>query len=290
MKKNNKGYVLVELLAASIVILSLFTFVFTSLSPSRENIRNKIKYTDTDSTYTLFYFRKLFLKSFYDFKDKNYITLYDGNTCTDILDEETKKTCNDIASEIKKDKHDIKEIILTKNISKLKESYPESGKMYDYIKYIKNNTEDNEFLYILIKTSTGYSISNLYTDTIPCEFLKEDNTTEINIKANETTSLFMICTSKDELVEYNIPKENIIIKDKNGKDLSTIVESITYTNPKATEHQFMITLKTPQDIDDIEQPLTLTVKAFSIKNKKGTQNNDVLLNNINISKGDDTNA
>lgn len=289
MKKNNNGYVLVELLAASIVILSLFTFVFTSLSPSRDSIRNKIKFTDTDSTYTLFYFRKIFLKSFYDFGTSDYITLYDGNTCTDSIDEKTRTLCNDIAAKFKNDKHNINEIILTKNINKLKNSYPESGKMSEYIKYIKNNSEDNEFLYILIKTSTGYSMSNLYIDTIPCEFLNDDSSTEVELKPNETTSLFMLCISKDEMTEHDIAKENVELKDKNDKDLSSMIESITYSNPKATEHQFMITLKTPQDISNIEQPLTLRVKAFSMKNIKGTQNNDVLLENITI-KGDDTNA
>ena len=139
MKKNNRGFMLAELLAVTVVIMVLFFGVYTAFMPTVGVYEQRIIYNDVPSTYTIFYLRKMYLEEDINL-DKNYITLFDGKTCGNIKSE-NKNYCTKFAKE-----SGVKELILTKfNLSDIKNEY--EGELKDYIKYLpeyKNSTNKTE--------------------------------------------------------------------------------------------------------------------------------------------------
>ena len=189
--KNNKGFAMAELLAVSMVILLLFSILFSNYLPLVAEYENRLSYNDVTAEYAGYYVRKMYLtddnklsnsttriiangivrNSFYKVYDKNasinkvceqYVVNEQDGDKKDIA----KKYCNSILEE-----YAIEEIIITNySMTNIKSKYTKSsGKLYKYIQYLPeyNNTiytGNNDLYRIILKTKDGYATTPIDTD------------------------------------------------------------------------------------------------------------------------------
>ena len=189
--KNNKGFAMAELLAVSMVILLLFSILFSNYLPLVAEYENRLSYNDVTAEYAGYYVRKMYLtdnnelssstkrfinngivgKSFYKVYDKNasinkvceqYVVNEQDGDKKDIA----KKYCNSILEE-----YAVEEIIITNySMTDVKSKYTKSsGKLYKYIQYLpeyKNTiyTGNNDLYRIILKTKDGYATTPIDTD------------------------------------------------------------------------------------------------------------------------------
>ncbi len=59
LKKNKRGFVLVETLVVSVFIMGIFTYLYTQVIPLSGEFEKRQSYDDLDTTYVLFQTRKL---------------------------------------------------------------------------------------------------------------------------------------------------------------------------------------------------------------------------------------
>ena len=189
--KNNKGFAMAELLAVSMVILLLFSILFSNYLPLVAEYENRLSYNDVTAEYAGYYVRKMYLtdnnelssstktsinnvigrNSFYKVYDKNAsINKVCGQYVVNEQDGDKKviaeKYCNSIL-----DEYAIEEIIITNySMTDVKSKYTKSsGKLYKYIQYLpeyKNTiyTGNNDLYRIILKTKDGYATTPIDTD------------------------------------------------------------------------------------------------------------------------------
>lgn len=173
MKKiNNKGFMLAELLAVTVVILVIFTAIYINFYPTMGEYENRISYNDIDSTYDSYYF-KVFLLKYFDsnkttendilntISTNKYVTIVANNVCQYALTVGSF-SCSDLVNT-----YGIKEVILSNyQTANLKTTYPKTGLLYKYIQNLPDYvsaTNDEKVLYrIVTKTKTGYTSDQLY--------------------------------------------------------------------------------------------------------------------------------
>lgn len=188
--KNNKGFAMAELLAVSMVILLLFSILFSNYLPLVAEYENRLSYNDVTAEYAGYYVRKMYLtdnnelssstkrfinsgiggNSFYKVYDKNASI---NKVCEQYANEQdddkkvtARKYCNSIL-----DEYAIEEIIITNySMTDVKSKYTKSsGKLYKYIQYLpeyKNTiyTGNNDLYRIILKTKDGYATTPIDTD------------------------------------------------------------------------------------------------------------------------------
>ena len=180
-----------ELLAVSMVILLLFSILFSNYLPLVAEYENRLSYNDVTAEYAGYYVRKMYLtddnklsssttriiangigiKSFYKVYDKNASI---NKVCEQYVVNEqdgdkkviAEKYCNSIL-----DEYAIEEIIITNySMTDVKSKYTKSsGKLYKYIQYLpeyKNTiyTGNNDLYRIILKTKDGYATTPIDTD------------------------------------------------------------------------------------------------------------------------------
>ena len=188
--KNNKGFAMAELLAVSMVILLLFSILFSNYLPLVAEYENRLSYNDVTAEYAGYYVRKMYLTdnnelssstktsinngissaSFYKIYDKSSNI---NNVCNQYVNEQAddkkvtaRKYCNSILEE-----YGVEEIIITNySMTDIKSKYTKSsGKLYKYIQYLpeyKNTiyTGNNDLYRIILKTKDGYATTPIDTD------------------------------------------------------------------------------------------------------------------------------
>ena len=199
MKKNdvnNKGFAMSELLAASIIILLLFSILFANYLPLVAEFENRLAYTNVTANYGAFYVRRIYKDVLEDDATKalldqalgsaSYYTVYNKSNSEDSLNlvpDELKTQLRNIIN-----KYGIEEIIISKyNLSDLKsaDGYKRSsGSLYKYINYLPRydkglggKNQISEPYRILLKTSDfGYATTPILPDAytpIECFTLKD---------------------------------------------------------------------------------------------------------------------
>jgi len=171
MKKNNKGFMLTELMVVSVAILVLFIAVYSNFYPNIGEYENRLYYNNIDTEYALFYTRVMYLKYLKantttknnlltNVSNNNYVTLIENGSCnSSYFSNEFLNKCN-----INAKKFNIKTLILTSyNPEKIKKSAFTDGKLAKYISYIPNYNSDDELYRLIIKTDYGYANSNFYS-------------------------------------------------------------------------------------------------------------------------------
>ena len=188
--KNNKGFAMAELLAVSMVILLLFSILFSNYLPLVAEYENRLSYNDVTAEYAGYYVRKMYLTdnnelssstktsinngissaSFYKIYDKsskiNNVCSWYSNLQADDKKVAARNYCNNIL-----DEYGVEEIIITNySMTNVKSKYTESsGKLYKYIKYLPEYTNtiykgDNDLYRIILKTKDGYATTPIDTD------------------------------------------------------------------------------------------------------------------------------
>ena len=163
--KNNKGFALAEILAVTLVLMVIFTVLYSNFMPLSGEYAKAENYNDISSQYELHYFRKIFKE--YAEQDvlgsNNYKILIDNdiNECENV---KNKDICNSLKDELNPT------LILTKyNIKDLKnELKNDTNKLDDLRTYILNLPDYNdrnaqqELYRLIIKTNYGYATTKLY--------------------------------------------------------------------------------------------------------------------------------
>ena len=234
-KKNRgkKGFVMMEVLAITVVILIIFTTVFTMFMPTEGEYEQRIDYNHVSAQYAAFYMRKIYIDEEIDYdgntfdNNASYITLYDGENCAN-LDEDKKEYCESLAQEL-----DLKEVVLTTyNISKLKEDYA-GTELRDYIDYLPNYDnypyEKDEVYRLIVKTGDDhYASMPLYTEY-------QDRT--ITIKQNPGGSLTVYNESKNTSSTSSlIAQAEDIIRGEATTNPGWTFQHISYDGDKTLEN------------------------------------------------------
>lgn len=186
--KCSKGFAMAELLAVCLIVLVLFSVLFSNYLPLVAQYENRINYNDTTAEYASFYVRKVYNEALKDINIQNQIDEKIKNGYYTVYSKESNiKDYSFLKSEIDLDniisEYSIEEMIITSNnLSTVKEKYERNKSLYNYIKYLPsnaNNEEDIEKYRILLKTSNyGYSETEILTDNkTPVECFKLNGTT-----------------------------------------------------------------------------------------------------------------
>lgn len=164
-KSNNKGFMMAELLAVVVVVLVVFTVLYTNFLPTKGEYEKRIEYNDLDSMYSLYYLRFYILKNIRN----NPSTFTLNNEYEDLLVKHSDGniTCNtnyssvidNISCDDLVKKLNIKSAIITK----YKPSDDYTGDLKDYLKFLDIKDSSNELYRITIKTNTGYASSKLFS-------------------------------------------------------------------------------------------------------------------------------
>ncbi len=193
MKKNIlgiKGFAMSELLAASIVILLLFSILFANYLPLVSEFENRILYTDVTANYGAFYVRKIYKTALEDSQVKatlndglthdSYYTVYKKSSIDEaqLVSGELKSQLEDII-----DEYDIEEIIITNyKLDNLKGRNQEanaptrykksSGSLYNYINYLPYYSlavyegKVAEPYRIILKSKSGFATTQILPDPL----------------------------------------------------------------------------------------------------------------------------
>ena len=167
LKKNNKGFALAEILAVTLVLMVIFTVLYSNFMPLAGEYEKNISYKDVSSQYTLHYFKKMLLTKV----DKSALTL--DNKKFKVLD---SSICNSDASCTSLFNTFNPYLILTKyNISELKSDIANTTDetLKEFSSYIssspdyKNRDNQEEVYRLMIKTDSGYATSALFDVQVP---------------------------------------------------------------------------------------------------------------------------
>lgn len=187
--KNKKGFAMAELLAVSIVLLFIFSILFSNYLPLLAEYETRLSYNDVTAQYAAHYIRKMYMEAlkdegiqsqFNDVKkgDVGYKTVYKSGSNTDIYNHIAAVTnsnvswANDAEKKAKKKEieniiteYGIEEIIITKYKLKGNKDATETTK---YVKDEDGYKKDAGYLYNYINYLPNYEKS-IYTGNIEKE-------------------------------------------------------------------------------------------------------------------------
>lgn len=164
-KSNNKGFMMAELLAVVVVVLVVFTVLYTNFLPTKGEYEKRIEYNDLDSMYSLYYLRFYILKNI---RNNNSKVALNNNGYEDLLMQDSDGnitcnakyssvidniSCNDLVKRL-----NIKSAIITKY-----KPNDYTGDLKDYLNFLDIKDSSNELYRITIKTNTGYASSKLFS-------------------------------------------------------------------------------------------------------------------------------
>ncbi len=162
MKKfNNRGFMMAELLAVAVVVLVIFTVLFTNFVPTKGEYEKRIEYNDVESLYANYYLKVMLLRYFYNggsrinltLNSDNYLTIVEDGLCS------VNYSYGNFSCQLLADQYDITDAVITKY-----KPTNYTGPLSKYINYldIKDN-ETGELLRLTVKTKTGYSSDQFYS-------------------------------------------------------------------------------------------------------------------------------
>lgn len=252
--KSIKGFAMAELLAVSLVILVLFSVLFSNYLPLVAEYENRIMYNDVSAQYAAYYVRQIVKDAIENEKfgsqitainNKSYVSLFKGDNADNkicaLVDERDKDTCNKMIA-----LYDIKEVIVTNySLTKVKNKesgYKQSdGSLYEYIQYLPKYentiyTGENDLYRIILKADNKYATTPVKVDYYtPGECFKgEKNATGLTITNYSITG----GDCNENVVLTN---KQITIKDQLGNDIKGIVTKIgdhAFENKDITSIQF----------------------------------------------------
>ena len=249
--KSMKGFAMAELLAVSLVILVLFSVLFSNYLPLVAEYENRIMYNDVSAQYAAYYVRQIvkdaidknnFSTGITTINDDDYVSLFkysdEGNADNRICElasskynEEKARNSSKYACNKMLALYGIKEVIVTKySLADLKnrKKYKQSdGSLYEYIQYLPKYentiyTEENDLYRIILKADNKYATTPVkvdYTTPGKCFTGTKDSGNNLTITGyNEKDS--------DCGKEVVISTKQISIKDSSGNTITGIIKKI----------------------------------------------------------------
>lgn len=254
MKKNlksNSGYAMTEILIAAVVILGIFSLLFSNFLPLAAEYESRAIYNNPTSKYAAYYLRKMYINALEsktngidrkvvlneNIAKNNYYKVYDkkeNKLCDNILLED-KPFCENIIKQ-----YNIEEVIITNyKVQDLKKTYPKNGTFSNYIAHLpvyKDKTENGKELYrLILKTKDyGYATTEILSDyktNSKCFVGKIKSSDELEV----TNYLYDDKECSDKVI---IANDKVTIKDKSGNNISGTITKIgneAFMNKSITE-------------------------------------------------------
>lgn len=168
MEKNNKGFMMVELLVVAVVVLLIFTVMIVNFVPTKGEYERRLEYNDIDILYANYYMRVLMLRHFSNGTktrpalNNGYLKIVEDKTCKNNYNYTNSDGVNITCQELV-DMFEITDVVITKYNPNKSTSY--NGPLKEYINYldIENVENGSEVYRITTKTTEGYSSSKLYS-------------------------------------------------------------------------------------------------------------------------------
>ena len=249
--KSMKGFAMAELLAVSLVILVLFSVLFSNYLPLVAEYENRIMYNDVSAQYAAYYVRQIVKDAIDDenfsveitkINDNGYVSLFneekgenaDNKICTlasskyneEKATESSEKACNKMIA-----LYDIKEVIVTKyslaDLKNNKKYKQNDGSLYEYIEYLPKyeNTiykDGNDLYRIILKADNKYATTPVKVDyTTPGKCF-----TGTKYDGNNLTITGYNEEDPDCGKEVVISTKQISIKNNNGQTITGIIKKI----------------------------------------------------------------
>lgn len=162
MEKNNKGFMMVELLVVAVVVLLIFTVMIVNFVPTKGEYERRLEYNDIDILYTNYYMRVLMLRHFNTGTKKlptlnnGYLQVVENRVCKDNYNYTNKAgvnmRCQDLVN-----MYGITDVVITRY-----KPTDYNGPLKEYINYLDIEA-GNEVYRITTKTTEGYSSSKFYS-------------------------------------------------------------------------------------------------------------------------------
>lgn len=198
--KSMKGFAMAELLAVSMVVLLIFSILFSNYLPLVAEYENRLNYNNTSAQFAAYYARKIYngvinnkehnqfdgIEHAINSNTKYYVAYNSKMENSDICNSDISKLDSGDRYEIFGTRNDkeaisrcesifneygVEEIILTKyKLTEVKGGYTQNaGTLYNYIQYLpeyKNTVYqgDNDLYRIIIKTKDGYATTPIVVD------------------------------------------------------------------------------------------------------------------------------
>ena len=167
LKKNNKGFALAEILAVTLVLMVIFTVLYSNFMPLAGEYEKNISYKDISSQYTLHYFKKMLLtkvdKSTLSLNKEEYYKVLNSDICNNDA------TCTSLFNTFSSSKLILTNYNLTNLKTEIKNTQDETLK--EFSTYITNSPDyknrNDEVYRLIIKTDSGYATSALFDVKIP---------------------------------------------------------------------------------------------------------------------------
>ena len=249
--KSMKGFAMAELLAVSLVILVLFSVLFSNYLPLVAEYENRIMYNDVSAQYAAYYVRQIVKDAIDDenfsveittINKDGYVSLFkdsDVNNANNKICmlasskyndekaiESSKKACNEMIA-----LYDIKEVIVTKyslaDLKSNKKYKQNDGSLYEYIEYLPKyeNTiykDDNDLYRIILKADNKYATTPVKVDyTTPGKCF-----TGTKYGGNNLTITGYTENDSDCGKEVVISTKQISIKGSSGNTITGIIKKI----------------------------------------------------------------
>jgi hypothetical protein len=160
MKKNSKGFLLLETMLVSTFVISTLVFLYIQFVNLKNSYDTSFTYNTIPGLYAT--------KNIKDYiKDNNYSTIkkdvnkdtnnliyiYNDNTCNTKYFNDTLDYCNELMKKL-----NVKKVIMTsKDLTNLKKGLKENdldNELYNYIKKIKNSADYDYRLVAIFKDNT----------------------------------------------------------------------------------------------------------------------------------------
>ena len=194
--KNKKGFAMAELLAVSIVLLFIFSILFSNYLPLLAEYETRLSYNDVTAQYAAHYIRKMYIEALDDTTQSEILKTtinpdINSKGFYSALNKDSNSVCNQVLEKDKSncekiiEQYGIEEIIITKYKLKdandstteyVKNNYEQKdGSLYNYINYLPNyeksiytgkEEDSGEQLYrIILKTKDfGYATTPILSD------------------------------------------------------------------------------------------------------------------------------
>lgn len=250
--KSMKGFAMAELLAVSLVILVLFSVLFSNYLPLVAEYENRIMYNDVSAQYAAYYVRQIVKDAIDEEKISSEITTINKNGYVFLFKYSDEGNANNRICELASSKYndekarnssenacnkmlalyDIKEVIVTNySLSKIKDKesgYKQNaGSLYEYIQYLPKYentiyTGENDLYRIILKADNKYATTPVkvdYTTPGKCFTGTKDSDNNLTIISyNEEDS--------DCGKEVVISTKQISIKNSSGNTITGIIKKI----------------------------------------------------------------
>lgn len=195
--KNKKGFAMAELLAVSIVLLFIFSILFSNYLPLLAEYETRLSYNDVTAQYAAHYIRKMYKEALDDTTQSEILKTtinpdINSKGFYSALNKDSNSVCNQVLEKDKSncekiiEQYGIEEIIITKYKLKddndstteyVKNNYEQKdGSLYNYINYLPNYEksiytgniakDEGEQLYrLILKTEDfGYATTPILSD------------------------------------------------------------------------------------------------------------------------------